>query len=81
MKSALNDGAISMALSEDEALVLLEWLHRFNEEERPALFEHQAEERVLFDLEAALEDVVQGTFEGDYNSVLSKARERLKDRD
>ena len=72
---------ISIMLSEDEALVLLEWLHNFNEEERPTLFQDQSEERILFDLEAELEKVISGTFTDDYKNILLKARERIRDKE
>ena len=43
-----------MELSHDEALVLIDWLFRFNAAENNA-FEDQAEQRVLWDLECRLE--------------------------
>lgn len=81
MKANNEKRNISITLSEDEALVLLEWLHNFNEEERPTLFQDQSEERILFDLEAELEKVISGTFAEDYRSILSKARERIRDKE
>lgn len=72
---------ITITLSEDEALVLLEWLHNFNEEERPILFQDQSEERILFDLEAELEKVISGTFADDYKNILLEARERIRDKE
>ena len=45
---------VTLTLSREEALVLFEWLHRFNDEEGHR-FEDQAEERVLWNLEASLE--------------------------
>ncbi len=66
--------------SEDEALVLLEWLIKFNEKGESLLFEDkQAEERVLFDLEASLEKIVSETFKGNYLEILSKARQKIRD--
>lgn len=70
---------ITITFSEDESVVLLEWLHNFNEKERPTLFQDQAEERILFDLEAELERVVSDTFENNYQEVLSKARQNIRD--
>lgn len=71
--------SIVLNLSNDEALVLLEWLTRFNEKETPLLFEDQAEERVLFDLESALEKSVSEILCGDYKELLSQARDKIKD--
>ena len=81
MRSNNENNNITITLSEDEAIVLLEWLHNFNEEERPTLFQDQAEERILFDLEAELEKVVLGTFADDYKNILLKARERIRDKE
>ena len=81
MKSKNENRSISLELSEDEAIVLLEWLHNFNEKERPTLFQDQAEERILFDLEAELEKVISGTFADDYKSIITKARDRIRDRE
>lgn len=55
MKAKNEEGNISMTFSGDEAIVLLEWLHNFNDAQHPDLFQDQAEERILFDLETALE--------------------------
>lgn len=72
---------IQLNLSNDEALVLLHWLFRFNEKEHPYLFEDQAEQRVLYDLEAVLEDVVDDIVDTDYNDYLAKARKKIRDED
>jgi hypothetical protein len=79
MESTKVNKGVSLNLSDDEALVLLEWLSKFNEEEHTLLFQDQAEQRVLFDLEAELEKVVSTTFEEDYRDILSKARKRIRD--
>ena len=75
---------ITITFSEDEALVLLEWLYNFNKEERPNLFHDQAEARILFDLEAELERVISATFDRNYKEVLYKevlykARHKIRD--
>jgi hypothetical protein len=54
---------VLVELSSNEAIVLLDWLTKFNEKEHPWLFEDQAEERILFDLESSLEKIVSQTFE------------------
>lgn len=71
---------ILVELSNDEALVLLNWLSRFNEIENSNLFEDQSEERILWDLESVLEKVVTTTFKADYKETLSSAREKLRDK-
>jgi len=79
MRAKIENKTISINLSEDEVLVLFEWLQNFNQEKRPTLFQDQAEERILFDLEAELEKIVSGTFEGNYQEILSKARKGIRD--
>ncbi|TCN31038.1 hypothetical protein EV644_13015 [Kribbella orskensis] len=48
----------SLRLSRDQALVLFEWLARTSSAGAPVGFEDQAEQRVLWDLESALERVL-----------------------
>jgi hypothetical protein len=43
MESTKGNKNVSLSLSDDEALVLLEWLCNFIEEEHPSLFLDQAE--------------------------------------
>lgn len=81
MESNKVNKGVSLNLSDDEALVLLEWLSKFNEEEHPSLFQDQSEQRVLFDLEAQLENIVSGIFETDYKEILSRAREKIRDKE
>ena len=79
MESTEGNKNVSLSLSDDEALVLFEWLSKFNVEEHPSLFQDQAEQRVLWDLEAVLEEVISVTFDKDYINILSKARENIRD--
>lgn len=79
MKTKNETENITIVLSNNEAIVLLEWLHNFNEEQNPSLFQDQAEERVLFDLEAELEKVVSVTLEEGYQKILLNAREQIRD--
>ena len=78
MKANNKNRNIALEFSEDEAIVFLEWLHNFNEQERPTLFQDQSEERILFDLEAELEKVVSATFKSNYHEVLSNARQKIR---
>lgn len=70
---------ISFDLSKDEALVLFEFLARFNKEPRANVFEDQAEERVLWHLEALLERQLLEPFDPSYAKLLQEARDRLRD--
>lgn len=69
---------ISISLSRDQALVLFEWLARPGAGEQPAAFEDQAEQRVLWDLEA-LEKHLAEPFKSDYRERLAAARGRVRD--
>lgn len=60
---------ISLELSHDRALVLFEWLARTGAGEQPAAFEDQAEQRVLWDLEAVLEKRLVEPFKSDYREL------------
>lgn len=70
---------IPISLSHDQALVLFEWLARTGAGEQPAVFEDQAEQRVLWDLEAALEKRLVEPFKSDYRELLEAARSRVRD--
>ena len=70
---------ISLALSRDQALVLFEWLARTGASAQPAPFEDQAEQRLLWDLESALETVLTEPLRADYRALVEQARERLQD--
>ncbi|GLU88583.1 hypothetical protein [Agromyces sp. NBRC 114283] len=69
---------IAIGLTEDEVLVLFEWLHRINESPQIA-FEDQAEQRAAWDLEAMLESANPALFAGDYRERLQAARDRVRD--
>lgn len=68
-----------LELTNDEAIILLDWLSRFNEKENQDSFKDQAEERVLWDMEASLEKIINETFDVNYVELLSKAREKVRD--
>jgi hypothetical protein len=69
---------VTLTLSRDEAIVLFEWLHRLNAEESRR-FEDQAEERVLWNLEASLESTLVEPFKPEYDDILAAARSRVRD--
>lgn len=69
---------VGIELSRDEALVLYEWVRRFNMRE-DVDFEDQAEERVLWDIEASLESALDEPFGDGYTDLLAVARDRVRD--
>lgn len=71
---------VVLNLSNEEALVLLDWLVKFNEDESYK-FEDQSEQRVLFNLESILEKSVSDILRGDYKLILTEARNKLRDED
>ena len=74
-----NDGAkVCLELSPDEALVLFEWLSRFNETGDTKL-EDQAEQRVLWDLEAMLQSKLVAPLDPAYHELLARARANVRD--
>ncbi|MDF1605810.1 hypothetical protein [Nocardioides sp. YIM 152315] len=69
---------ISIELSRDQALVLFEWLARTGSGQ-PAEFEDQAEQRVLWNLESALEALLTEQLDAEDRSMLEAARVRVRD--
>lgn len=81
MEATNNKDAVSVLLNHDEALVLLAWLHRFNEiddfDQKNII--DQAEERILYDLESIIERILPAILDGNYKELLLKAREKIRD--
>ena len=69
---------VKIELTSDEALVLYDWLTRFNQR-ADTDFVDQAEERVLFDLEALLEKTLVAPLQSDYANALAQARSNVRD--
>ncbi|MCC6750550.1 MAG: hypothetical protein IT371_22995 [Deltaproteobacteria bacterium] len=67
---------VTLTLTADQALVLFDWLAR--EDGKGALpTEHQAEQNVLWEIEARLEKSLVAPLQPDYEVLLAAARERL----
>lgn len=83
MEAKLKDSKVSIEFSKEEALVFLNWLFRFNENEQDKSnsFEDQSEERVLWDLESILETVMDSTLKSNYGEMVSQARAIVRDSD
>jgi hypothetical protein len=69
---------VKIELTSDEALVLYDWLTRFNQRADTGLAD-KAEERVLFDLEAMLEKALVAPLQSDYPALLAQARSNVRD--
>lgn len=75
---------VQIELTGEEAVVLLEFLTRLNarrENPRLVTFEDQAEERVLWDVEAVLEKSIPPdlAFAPNYQEMVRVARARVRD--
>ncbi len=70
---------INIKLTKEEAIVLFEFLRRFNESDDFSRFEDQSEQRILRDLECILEKELSEPFRIDYQEVVKKAREVVRD--
>jgi hypothetical protein len=69
---------VSIELTENEAIVLFDYLSRFNNKMNPQAFEDQSEQRVLWDIESTLEQKLSVPFGADYTEILKKAREIVR---
>ena len=79
MKAESKNNMVLITFNEEEALVLFEWLHQLNKEKRYNLFHDQAEERILFDIEAELEMLLPIIFDTNYQEQLAIARNSIRD--
>lgn len=79
METSKNYNEIFLQLNNDEAVVLLNLLARINEGNNDAIFEDQAEQRIMWDMEAALEKVISSTFEKNYHEIIFNARKNIRD--
>jgi len=74
----MKNDKIQLEISCEEALVLFEWLTRFNKS-GDAIFEDQAEQRVLWNVEGILESTLTAPFESNYSELLAQARAKVRD--
>jgi len=63
---------VKIELTRDAALVLYDWLARFNQR-ADTDFADQAEECVLFDLEAMLEKALVAPLQADYAALVAQS--------
>ena len=78
--SRMADKKVNIELSKEEAIVFFEFLSRFNKNDTLDKFEDQSEQRVLWNLECALEKELSEPLTADYQNLLKKAREKIRDR-
>jgi hypothetical protein len=75
----MNENEIVVRLTKNEALVLFEFLARFNKDDRRELFEDQSEQKTLWIIEGQLERVLGAPFDPNYLNILKEARDRVRD--
>lgn len=68
---------ITLELSEDEALVLFEWLSRF-EDGRDESVPITADVLIAWSLQTQLEKCLNEPFEGNYSHRVARARSRIE---
>ena len=73
MKTTLE---VTLSLTCDQALVLFEWLSREDGRSRIPT-EHQAEQKVLWEIEGQLERALVEPLQPDYSAAIVAARERI----
>ncbi len=67
---------IKLAFSNAEALVLFDWVARFNENEVSTA--DDVEQQVLFNIEAQLESVLVEPLQTDYKAAVNRAKTELR---
>ena len=75
----MSDKNVNIELTREEAIVLFEFLGRFNKNDDLSRFEDQSEQRVLWDVECILEKKLSEPFQADYQEIVKKARELVRD--
>ncbi len=70
---------INLTVTKDEALVLFEFLARFNKSEHSNIFEDQSEQKTLWNLEGQLEKQLVEPFRPDYKDIINEARNKIRD--
>jgi hypothetical protein len=73
----MSDARAPLSLTNDEALVLFDLLHRCEDDKRVAQPQHQGEQIALWNLSAVLERVLTEPLEPDYQRRVAEARTRL----
>ncbi len=73
------ENKVNIELTKEEAIVFFEFLGRFNKTDNLGKFEDQSEQRVLWDVESILEKELIEPFRADYQEIVKKARDAVRD--
>ncbi len=72
-----DSACVSIALTADEALVLFDLLHRWEDDDRVSPPQHASEQVALWNLSALLERELREPFDSRYADLVDQARSRL----
>ncbi len=75
----MENNEVIIKLNKDEALVFFEFLSRFNESNNKEIFLDQAEEKALWIIEGQLQKVLVEPLMPNYQNIIQKARNRIRD--
>ena len=77
----MNENKINIELTQEEAIVFFELLGRINELKEFDQIQDQSEQRVLWDIECLLEKQLSEPFKGEYQEIIRKARNKVRDKE
>ncbi|MBA4242157.1 MAG: hypothetical protein C0448_15640 [Sphingobacteriaceae bacterium] len=72
------DKNIKIELTKDEAIVLFDFLSRFNAIENNNVFEDQAEQQTLWSIEGQLEKTLTEPLTPNYSDIVKQARDKIR---
>ncbi|MBL7896730.1 MAG: hypothetical protein JNK50_15640 [Bacteroidia bacterium] len=70
---------VTIELTKDEALVLFDFLGRFNQVDHKNIFEDQAEQKALWVVEGQLEKTLVEPFMPNYIELIKESRDKIRD--
>ena len=77
-RKSIVDQKVQLEISKEEAIVLFEYLARVHDNDSlSTTFESQAEQIVLWNLQAAFEKILTEPFEKDYKKIVRHSRNSL----
>lgn len=76
----MQNDKVTIELSNSEALVFFEFLARFSRDAKLEITD-QSEERILWNICSSLEEGLTELFDDNYDDLLAKAREKVRDKD
>lgn len=77
MNPMTEKGDVTITLTSDEALVLFELLHRWEDADQVSASHHQAKQVALWNLSALLERELGAPSDAEYGDLVAAARDRL----